>query len=130
MTKGELTADHASELKWVEESRDGLREALTQTQKMLKQSTEENKDNPEFALAVKEYQANDAAHVAFLEKSLRRFLGNAGVLKVAPVAKKHKKGPCKAKGGWGGARKGAAFDAKRASSGIAERINMHLRALI
>jgi hypothetical protein len=49
-----LIDDHASELKWVEESRDGLREALTQTQKMLKQSIEENKDNLEFALAVKE----------------------------------------------------------------------------
>ena len=68
-----------------------------------------------------EYQANDAAHIAFLEKSLRRFLGAAGVLKVGPVAKKQKKEPRKAKGGWGGARKGAAFDAKRASSGIAEQ---------
>jgi hypothetical protein len=109
-------------MKREEESRDGLRKELTQTQKMLKQQVEENKDNLELAIACKEYQANDAAHVAFLEKSLRRFLGNAGgVLKVAPVAKKQKKEPRKAKGGWGGARKGAAFDAKRAFSGIAEQ---------
>jgi hypothetical protein len=117
-----LIDDHEKSLKWEKEQRDGLREALTQTQKTLKLQVEENKENLEFALAVKEYQAKDAAYIAILEKSLQRFLGAAGVLKkVAPVAKKQKTEPRKAKGGWGGARKGAAFDAKRASSGIAEQ---------
>ena len=38
-----------------------------------------------------------------------------------PVAKKQKTEPRKAKGGWGGSRRGAAFEAKSASSGTAEQ---------
>jgi hypothetical protein len=56
-----------SHLKWVEEPRDSLRERLTRSQKMLKQSIEENKDNIEFAITCKEHQRSDADHIATLE---------------------------------------------------------------
>jgi hypothetical protein len=56
-----------------------------------------------------------------LEMALGIFAGKAGVLKADPVAKKQKTAPRKAKGDWGGSRRGAAFDAKSASSGTAER---------
>ena len=49
-----LIDDHASDLKWEKEQRDGLREALTQTQKTLKLQVEEIKEDLEFALAVKD----------------------------------------------------------------------------
>jgi hypothetical protein len=49
------------------------------------------------------------------------FAGKAGVLKADPVAKKQKTEPRKVKGGLGGPRRGAAFEAKNASSGTAEQ---------
>jgi hypothetical protein len=52
---------------------------------------------------------------------LRQFLGKAGVLKADPVAKKQQTEPRKAKGDWGGSRRGAAFEAKNAPSGTAEQ---------
>jgi hypothetical protein len=70
------------------------------------------------------------------------FAGKAGVLKADPVAKKQKTEPRKAKGGGGGSCRGAAFEAKNATSGTwhrrakggarggSERINMHLRTPI
>jgi hypothetical protein len=140
-SKKKLIDGHASHLKWVKENSDSLDKQLTQSQKMSRQSVRESKDNIEFAIACKEYQRNDAAHIDTLEGVLRRFLGNAGLLKAGPVAKKQKTEPRNPKGGWGGARRGPAYDAKRTSSGIAEqkgakgegaapeRINMHLRPL-
>jgi hypothetical protein len=61
--------------------------------------------------------------LADLEMAIRqqKLVGKAGVLKADPVAKKQNTEPPKAKGGWGGARRGPGFEAKRASSGTAEQ---------
>jgi hypothetical protein len=89
--------------------------------KLWRQSYEESEGNVKFAQVCKEDRRSDADHIANLERVLRQLLGKAGVLKADPVAKKQKTEPRKAKGGWGGSRRGAAFEAKSASSGTAEQ---------
>jgi hypothetical protein len=84
------------------------------------------------------YHPADLERAIQLQTQLQRKIRR---LPADPVAKKQKTEPRKAKGSWGGARRGPGFEAskarlqwhRRAKGGegeASERINMHLRALI
>jgi hypothetical protein len=111
----------AGKERWLAESRDQGVRSHDQEVRYLELWKKSYGVHVEFAQVHKEHQRADAAHIATLEMALGIFACKAGVLKADPVAKKQKTEPRNAKGGWGGSRRGAAFEAKNASSGTAEQ---------